>query len=136
MVRWLYGLLNNEAVLSSYILNDAKTHLAYSVTNNNTYWKYEGTGVGNSTTAALANQTGILGNESFFVAQNGSYEADYKALWQHNFSYGNLPTHKFTEAVVCKNATVSADNSLCRLVFDQITLNTSDTLQMTIKVAF
>ena len=136
MDEWLKGLLGITAVTSSFILNDGKIHLAHMVTNNNSYWEYKSLGVGNSTIAALANQSGILGNESFFVTANLSYEADYKAVWSQNFSYGNLSSHKFSEAVVCKNTTELSDNSLCRICYDQISLNTSDTLALTIKVAF
>lgn len=138
MKKWLEGLLGITAVTSSAILNDGKHHMARIVANTSAYWGYTGIGVGNNTAVnATSGNTKLFGNNTYAtVATNVSYEADYKAVWQHTFNYSDITDHKFSEAVVCKDATTITDSSLARIVYDQITLNLSDTLQITVKVAF
>lgn len=139
MNEWLYGMLGIDAVTSSAILADGKHHMARILGNTSSYWSYGALGVSsgaNSSTAASVNQTGLGGNHTFVKTCNVSYEANYKCTFQENFSYSNTTDHKFVDAVVCRNESQITDFSLCRIVYDTITLNTSDNLQVTVKVAF
>lgn len=139
MKNWLTGLLNTAAVTSSSILADGKNKMARMVGNTSTYWSYGSIGVSsgdNSSVAASVNQTGLGGNNTFCKDCNVSFEANYKCVWSENFSYGNTTDHKFVDAVICRNESQITDYSLARLCYDTITLNTSDTLALTIKVAF
>lgn len=124
------------AVLTSAILNAGKENLAYLAINNASSYQYACMGVGDSTAAAVSNDSGIMGNESHYLTVTPTYEADYKASWVGNFSYGNLPTHIFSEATIAESTTSYLDKSIARIVYDAITLNLSDTLQITIKLNF
>ena len=137
MKNFLFGLLNTAAVTSSAILDDGKKHLAESIGNNASYWAYTAMGVGNDTNAATANDSGIQGNISYYAHVNGSYEASNKAVFVHTFNYSDMGSeHIFREAVVAKNGSESDHNSLARIVYDAITLNLSDQLEITMKINF
>ena len=139
MNEWLLGLVGVNAVTSSAILADGKIHAARILGNTSEYWSYGALAVSsgeNSSVAALVNQTGLGGNHTFVKDCNVSYEADYKAVFSENFSYGNTTDHKFVDAVICRNESLITNYGLARMVYDTITLNTSDALQLTIKVAF
>lgn len=139
MNKALFGLLNCAAVTSSAVANYGKTHLVHQITQNNaSWWGWGAMGIGNDTaTVGSANNSGIMGNESFYVAVNGSYEADYTAVYKHTFNYSDLTSHTFGEAVITKNVTeFDSDTLLARIVYDDITLNLSDTLSIEMKVAF
>ena len=139
MDEWLCGLLGINAVTSSSVLADGKTHLARVTGNTSAYWSYGSLAVSsgqNSSTAAAVNNTGLGGNQTFCKDCNVSYEANYKCVFSENFSYQNLTDHKFVDAVICRNESQITDYSLARIVYDTITLNTSDNLALTIKVAF
>lgn len=126
------------AVLSNAVSNLARINLAYGIINmsNNSYYDYVAMGVGNGTTAATVNDTDLSGNYSYYAFQNGSYEADYKGVWQRTYNYSDIPNHIYSEAVVCKNASENVGYTLGRMVFDPITLNLSDQLQLTLKLSF
>ena len=139
MDEWLKGLLGISAVTSSAVLADGKIHLARITGNTSAYWSYGALGVSsgaNSSTSASVNNTGLGGNNTYVKDCNVSYEANYKCVFSENFSYGNTTDHKFVDAVICRNESEITDYSLGRIVYDTITLNTSDTLALTIKVAF
>jgi len=78
----------------------------------------------------------IITYNTFCKDCNVSYEADYKCSFQENFSYGNTTDHKFVDAVICRNESLITNYGLARIVYDTINLNISDTLQLTVKVAF
>ena len=139
MDKWLYGLVGINAVTSSAILASGKNKMATMVGNTSTYWSYGSLGVSsgaNSSTSASVNNTGLGGNNTYVKDCNVSYEANYKAVWSENFSYSNTTDHKFVDAVICRNESQITDYSLARICYDTITLNTSDSLALTIKVAF
>lgn len=134
----LLGLLGISAVTSSAILTDGKENLAYGIANLSNFYPYFSVGVANDTaTVAAANNSGLYGSNSTYATTNGSYLADNKAIWEETFNYSSLgSTHKFGEAVIAKNATQYADHCLARIVYDDITLNLSDTLKLSMTVGF
>jgi len=126
------------AVLSNAISNLGRTNLAYGIINmsNNSFYDYLAMGFGNGTTAASVNDTDLAGNYSYYADQAGTYEADYKGVWEHTVNFSDIPDHIYSEAVVCKNASENVGYTLGRMVFDPITLNLSDQLQLTMKISF
>ena len=139
MNKALFGLLNTVAVTSSAITIYGKTHISHQITQNNeSWWGWNAMGVGNGTTiVASENNSGITGNESYYVTVNATYQADYSAVYEHTFNYSNLASHKFGEAVITKNLTeFDSDTALARIVFDDITLNLSDVIKINMKVGF
>ena len=137
MKNILNNLLNSCAVLSSSVLDDGRKHWAESIVNNNSYWKYSSMGFSNGTTAATVNDSGLAGNCTFLTDVNGSYESSNKAVYIHTVNYSDIGSeHIYSEAIIAKNKTESDHNSLARIVYDPITLNLSDHLQVTLKIAF
>lgn len=127
------------AVTSSAILTDGKENLAYGIANVSTFYFYISIGVGNDTAVvAAANNSGLYGGtNTTYATTNGSYLADNKAIWEQTFNYSSLGSnHKFGEAVIAKNASEYADQCLARIVYDDITLNLSDTLKISMTVGF
>lgn len=130
-------ILNSCAVLSSAILDDARKHWSESIVNNNSYWKYGSMGFGNGTGSASINNSGLGGNCTFMADVNGSYEDPNKAVYIHTVNYSDIGSeHVYSEAIIAKNKTESDHNSLARIVYDPITLNLSDQLQITMKINF
>ena len=123
------------AVTSSAITNVAKVNLAYALINqNDSSFDYRCMGVGNGSQPASNGDTGLYGNESKYVTVEGVYEADYTAKWSHTWGYDDLPSHEFREAGIFKNE--SELEMLGRIVFDPITLNESDYIEITMRVKF
>lgn len=137
MNKALFGLLNTVAITTSSILNDGKEHLANMIGNNASSWQYTVLGVGNDTShIASANNSGLYGTNATYANCNATYEADYKSTWEHTFNYSDITGHKFGEAVITKNQTEYADNCLARIVYNDIELNISDTLKLSLTVGF
>lgn len=137
MKNWLFNLLNENAVLTSSVLGDGKTNMAYCVVNNASSYVYSSMAVGNGTQSAIANDTAIIGNYSYHCDVNGSFVSSYKASWTHTFGYTDMnDSHVFSEAMIIKNATEREGYGLARIVYDPITLNESDTLEIEIRVNF
>ena len=126
------------AITSSAVLADAKKNIAYGISNISSLYFYSSVGVGNNTAVASAeNNSGLYGGvNTTYAATNGSYSADYTAVWKQKFDYNSLSGHRFGEAVVAKNASEFADNCLARIVFNPIDLNASDTITINIGVNF
>lgn len=123
------------AVTSSAITNTARINMAKALINQNeSSYDYVCMGVGNGSTAAQVTDTSLAGNESKYANVSGVYEDDYKAKWEYTWYYNDLPSHTFREAGVFKNE--SELEMLGRIVFDPITLNESDYLEITIRVRF
>jgi len=74
--------------------------------------------IGTGTTAAANDDTAL---ETEIVRaeadDGGSYEADYKAVWEKTFSFGSGESYSITEAGVSDSATVSGSVLLDRFVF-------------------
>ena len=125
------------AVTSSEITNLGRTNLAKACINQNeSSYDYLCMGIANGSAAAAKSDTKLVGNESYYTNVSGVYEASYKAKWVHTFGYGDLPTHKFGEAGVFKNESEAEDYMLGRIVFDEVTLNESDYLEITMRAHF
>ena len=125
------------AVTSSEITNLGRTNLANACINQNeSSFDYVCMGIANGSTVAAKSDTKLVGNESYYVNESGIYEADYKGKWSHIFEYDDLPTHKFGEAGVFKNESEIEDYMLGRIVFDEVILNESDYLEITMRAHF
>jgi len=125
------------AITSSSILNDGKIHIANMIGNNASSWQYTILGIGNDTShIASTNNSGLYGANVTYANCNATYEADYKSTWEFSFNYSSITNHKFGEAVIAKNRTEYADNCLARIVYDDIELNISDTLKLSLTVGF
>ena len=139
MNKALFGLLNTAAITSSAITIYGRTHMAHQISQNNqSWWGWNALGIGNNTNiSATENSSGIYGNQSYYCSVNGTYKADYSTEWQHTFSYNDLTSHKFAEAVITKNLTeFDDDTALARILFDEIELNLSDSLKINMVVGF
>jgi len=122
-------------VTSSAITNIARKNMAYALLNQNeSSYDYVCMGVGNGSAPAQVTDTSLAGNESKYANVSGVYEDDYKATWVHTWYYDDLPSHTFREAGIFKNE--SELEMLARMVFDPITLNESDYLEITMRVRF
>lgn len=124
-------------ITSSSILNDGKEHLANMIGNNASSWQYTILGIGNDTShVASPNNSGLYGTNTTYADCNATYGADYKSIWEFTFNYSSITNHRFGEAVITKNRTEYADNCLARVVYDDIELNLSDTLKISLTVGF
>lgn len=126
------------AVTSSEITNLARTNIAKSLCHNESEISYDYycMGVANGSTVAAKSDTKLVGNESYYTNESGEYESSYKAKWVHVFGYNDLTSHKFGEAGVFKNESETENYMLGRIVFDEVTLNESDYLQVTMRARF
>lgn len=125
------------AVTSSEIVNAARINLAKACINQNeSSYDYFCMGIANGSTVAAKSDTGLVGNESEYVNESGIYEDSYKAKWVHTFGYNDLPSHKFGEAGIFKSTTNTEGYMLGRMVFDEVTLNESDYLEITMRASF
>ena len=139
MNKALFGLLNCAAVTSSSITEIGKKHLAeHMMGNNNSWWGWIAMSCGNDTsvTGAASNYQ-LYGNETYCTNETGVYEADYKAKYEHTFNYSDLASHTFGEGGIVKNVTEgNASTILARIVYDDIVLNLSDTMKISMTIAF
>lgn len=125
------------AVSSSEITNLGRANLAKACINQNeSSYDYICMGAANGSTIAAKSDTGLAGNESYYVNESGIYEDSYKAKWIHIFGYNDLPSHKFDEAGIFKNESETDNFMLGRIVFDEVTLNESDYLEITMRASF
>jgi len=123
------------AKASGAILNDALENWARRICNDSpagpTY--YAGMGAGESNTVAQAGDHDLLGADVHYNDADGSYEANYKAVWQSIFVYGDLTGHIIKELVICQSLAVHDNKCLLRLTIDAITLNADEQVSIIIK---
>ena len=125
------------AVTSSEICDKCRENLAKACINQNeSSHDYFCMGVANGSTVAAKSDTELAGNESYYTNESGIYEDSYKAKWMHTFGYNDLPSHKFGEAGVFKNESEINNFMLGRIVFDEVTLNESDYLEIVMRARF
>lgn len=139
MNKALFGLLNCAAVTSSAITDIGKKHLSEHMMGDNTsWWGWTAMSCGNDTSiSAAASNYQLYGNETYCINETGVYEADFKAKYEHTFNYSNLASHKFGEVAIVKNVTEgNASTILARIVYDDITLNLSDTMKISMTITF
>ena len=99
-------------------------------------WK--GMGVGDADTAAAAGQTSLIGN-AIYVTVAPTYEASYKGVWNHEFTYaeinGTLTADTIEEYCVCKSNTEFASGDLMvRVVVDPVVLGVGEKYDLTLKL--
>ena len=116
------------AVTSSKILNDGLEKVAKILGNVAAPdpANYLGMGVGDNNTAADVAQQGLIGN-AIYVTVVPTYEASYKCVFNHDFTYGEinetLAADTIKEYCICKNNTEFAAGDLfLRAVVDDIVL--------------
>jgi len=123
------------AKISSAILNDAKTNVAKllpSVAGNH---DYAGMGAGEDDTAAAATQHDLLGSDLHYNDVTGTYEADYKSVWQSTFLYADFTSHVIEELIICESAASHNNKSLLRMTIDAVTLAADEQVTFIIKNA-
>jgi len=127
------------AVTSSAILNTGKEKVAKILGNIDTPdpANYQGMGVGDDDTAASASDTTLKGN-AIYVSVTPTYEADYKCVWNHDFTYaeihGTLTADTIKEYCICKNNTEHASGDLfMRGVVDPVVLGSGEHYDLTEK---
>lgn len=123
------------AKVSSAILNDAKANVAKLIPNVATGHSYAGMGAGDGATAAAATDTDLKGTDTHYNDVTGTYEADYKSVWQSTFLYANFTGHIIRELVICQSSTLHANKSLLRMTIDAITLALDEQVTFIIKNA-
>ena len=127
------------AILSSKILNTAKTNIAGLLVDSGSPYSYLGIGVGNDTNAAAEGNTGLAGDELSFkdgnISTYTSGNSSYISSWNSSWTYSDLTSHIFREVVVSQNASNNSGNCLLRGVYDQTTLGASDSIAITVQVS-
>lgn len=123
------------AKISSAILNDAKTNVAKLIAAVATGHAYAGMGAGESDTAAAATQHDLLGSDLHYNDMTGTYEADYKSVWQSTFLYADFTGHIIKELVICESAANHENKSLLRMTIDAVTLALDEQVTFIIKNA-
>lgn len=129
------------AVTSSKILNDFLEKVVKAIGDISSpdpiTWK--GMGVGDDDTAAVAGQTSLIGT-AFYTAVTPAYEASYKGVWNHAFTYAEvngagLAANTIKEYCVCKSNTEFASGDLMvRVVVDDVVLGVGETYNLTFKL--
>jgi len=123
------------AKVSSAILNDAKANVAKLIPNVATGHSYAGMGAGEDATEAGATDTDLKGSDCHYNAVTGTYEANYKSVWQSTFLYADFTGHIIRELVVCESAASHANKSLLRMTIDAVTLALDEQVTFIIKNA-
>ena len=128
------------AVTSSAILNDFLEKVVKAIGNISSpdpaTWL--GMGVGDDNTAADATQHTLIGN-AIYVTVTPTYEASYKAVFNHAFTYaeitGTLTANTIKEYCVCKSNTEYASGDLmARVVVDPVVLGEGEKYDLTLKL--
>lgn len=128
------------AVTSSKILNDFLEKVVKVIgdvgTPDPATWL--GMGVGDDDTAAAATQHTLIGN-AIYVTVAPTYEASYKGVWNHEFTYaeinGTLTADTIKEYCVCKSNTEYASGDLmCRVVVDPVVLGVGEKYDLSFKL--
>jgi len=114
------------AKVSSAILNDALENWARRICNDApagpTY--YAGMGAGESDTEAAATDHDLLGVDTCYKDVAGTYEDNYKSVWQSIFLYADLPVgHTIKELVICQSSILHENLCLLRMTINAIALN-------------
>lgn len=127
------------AVKSSAILNDFLEKIVKVIGNVSSPdpANWQGMGVGDDSTAADATQHTLIGN-AFYTAVTPTYEASYKVVFNHEFTYAEisgLTARTIKEYCVCKNNTEYASGDLmCRVVVDDVVLGEGEKYDLTFKL--
>jgi len=123
------------AKVSSAILNDAKANVAKQIPNVATCHSYAGMGAGENADGAVATDTDLKGSDLHYNDVTGTYEADYKSVWQSTFLYADFTGHIIRELVICESAASHANKSLLRMTIDAVTLALDEQVTFIIKNA-
>lgn len=129
------------AVISSKILNAGKSNTTkLLIADFANAFGYQGIGVGNESQWASETDIGIKGNESSYKPSNASYylsaNNSYVAQWNSSWIYNDLPSHEFSEVVICRgNNSFASEESLLRATYNTVVLGEGDSLVITIQVA-
>lgn len=121
------------AKLTSAILNDAFANVAKLIPAVATGHSYAGMGAGEDATEAGATDTDLKGSDTHYNDVTGTYEANYKSVWQSTFLYVDLTGHIIRELVICESAASHAEKSLLRMTIDPITLALDEQVTLIIK---
>ena len=124
------------AKVSSAILNNAKTNVAKLIPNVATGHSYAGMGAGKDATEAGATDTDLKGSDTHYNDVMGTYEANYKSVWQSTFLYADFTGHIIKELVICQSAANHLNKSLLRMMIDAITLNAGEQVTLIVKNAY
>lgn len=128
------------AVTSSCLLNDFLEKVAKAIGDISSpdpaTWL--GMGVGDDNTAADPAQHTLIGN-AIYVTVTPTYEASYKAVFSHEFTYaeinGTLTADTIKEYCVTKSNTEYASGDLmCRVVVDNVVLGVGEKYDLTFKL--
>jgi len=129
------------AVTSSKILNDflEKSVKAIGDVDTPDPATWLAMGVGDDNTAADATQHTLIGN-AFYTTVAPTYEASYKGVWNHEFTYAEVHSIPLTndtikEYCVTKSNTEYASGDLMvRVVVDPIVLGEGEKYDLTFKL--
>jgi len=129
------GKIIDKQLLKNLIVNSGKervTKLLGGVASD--YFNAIALGEGASTSIATMTE---LESEVVREAVAGAYEADYKIVFQKEFTVGTGESYNITEAGIFDSATASGSTMLNRITFDSRTLDvdTSLEIKMTITIS-
>jgi len=124
------------AKISGAILTDGLENVAKMIANDSpAVAYYAGMGAGIDDTAALATQHDLLaaGGEREWNDSDGSYEANFKSVWQSVFLYADFTSHTIKELVICESAASHLNKCLLRMTIDPIELELDEQVSIIIK---
>lgn len=123
------------AKVSSAILNCAKTNVAKLIPAVATGHSYAGMGAGEDATEAAATDTDLKGSDTHYNDVVGTYEDDYKSVWQCTFLYADFTGHIIRELLICESAASYENKGLLRMTIDAVTLALDEQVTFIIKNA-
>lgn len=126
------------AKISSAILNDAFANVAKLIPNVATCHSYAGMGAGENADDAVAIDTDLKGSDTHYKDVMGTYEDDYKSVWQSSFLYADFAVeggHTIRELLICESAANHANKGLLRMTIDAVALNEGEQVTLICKNA-
>lgn len=128
-IEKLTGRIIDTEEKTNLITNAGKVLVAKLLGNVDSVAYYRAIAIGTGTTAAAAGDT-TLETENSRSAVTATYEANYKCVFDHTFTFGSA--YAITEAGVFDSATASGSTILNRSVFSA--KNVSDVIDLRVTI--
>ena len=135
------GKVIDKEELKNLIVNVGKERVAKLITQGvgGTAFGYIAIGTGETGDSPAVGDTALVNEVTRAQADNGggSYEADYKAIFEKTFSFGSGEEYSITEAGVSDSASASGECLLDRFVFAEkaVDVDTDLYVKVTITVS-
>ena len=126
------GKVLDREIVENTIVNTGKERVA-KLLNDVSSTHFRAIGIGEGTTGALATDS-ALETERKRATASLSYEADYKAKFEHTFTFNSGESYAITEAGVFDSAVVSGSTMLNRATFSAKNVDVDVSLKVNVKI--